>query len=269
MELPLFKIRASSASEILAGELGLTEAQTLKYHELNNRKNDLKGKPLTPNMVAELALLQYKKDNPQLPEGVKTYCKQWVKEQLYDRRKNFTNKYLEKGLQVEKDSINFAGEHLGWVDAEKNDEWFEDDYMCGTPDVLIESTKVVIDVKNAYDCFTMPLFEDVIPTKGYNDQLQVYLVLTGYEKALLVYTLMDAPLDIMKSEMKRLSWKEGLMGEVPPEMYQRVKEQMSYSDLDPSLRLKTFEVEKDASVISKLVERVIMCREYIKTLKIK
>lgn len=266
--IPKFKIRASAASEILGGTIGLTDVQSAKLYELTERKkgaaNGVAGiKPLTPNMEAELERLIFKFNNPELPEGAKTYCQKWLKEQLYNRRKHFSNRYLEKGIACEDDAIEFASEYYGWIGACKNDEWFEDDYMQGTPDIILEGESHVIDIKNSYDAFSFPLFEEEIPTKGYNDQLQVYLALTGHERATLTYVLMDAPLDIMKEEMRRMSWKEGSMGLISDELYQKVKAEMTYSNLPPELRLKSYTVERDPTVIDELQFRVDLCRSYI------
>lgn len=271
MNLPIFKIRASAASEILGGTMGLTEVQNAKLIELSTRKEQAangvdKVKPLTDKMEAELANLIYKFENPELPDGAKTYCQKWIKEQLYNRRKHFSNLYLEKGIQCEDGAIEFASDYHGWEGAEKNDEWFEDAYMQGTPDIILENESHVIDIKNSYDAFSFPLFETEIPTKGYDTQLQVYLHLTGHDCATLCYCLMDAPLDIMKEEMRRMSWKEGSMGAVSDELYQKVKAEMTYSNLIPELRLKTFTVTKDQSVIDELIFRVEKCREYIEQL---
>jgi len=199
-----------------------------------------------------------------------TFCSNWLKESLYDRRKNFKNKYTEKGIVMEDEAIQYVKEQLGWrEDITKNDEWFEDDYFTGTPDILIEEESVVIDIKNSYDCYTFPLFETEIPTKGYDYQLQAYMALTGYEKAYLVYVLMDAPLDIMKAEMRRLSWAEGLRGEIPDELYQKVKQEMTYSHLPAHLRIKIFEVVRDEKVIKQIKGRVDECRSYIEKVKLK
>lgn len=197
------------------------------------------------------------------------FCDNWLKEQLYARRKNFKNKYTEKGIIMEDEAIAYASLHLEWGDVEKNDEWFEDDYFTGTPDILIEETSTVIDIKNSYDCYTFPLFDTEIPTKGYDFQLQAYLALTGYENAQLVYCLMDAPLDIMQQEMRRLSWAEGLRGEIPKELHDKVKEEMTYSHLPPHLRLKVFNIERNETLIEQIKSRVDECREYIDRVKIK
>ncbi|MEO6522192.1 MAG: hypothetical protein ABIN91_10975 [Mucilaginibacter sp.] len=286
-QLPIFKIRASAASEILAGSIGLSEAQSARLADLSARKADTAAKPLTPNMDTELAALLYKKANPELPTGAKSYCEKWLKEQLYDRRKNFANKYLEKGISCEDASIAYAAEALGWGQVAKNEEWFSDEWMEGTPDIICElysrevgrdndiietTTPTIIDMKNVWDCFTLPLFEEEIPTEGYVKQLQVYMHMVSQEygvefnDAILCYALMDAPADVMQKEMRRLSWEEGHQGLITPEIGERVRREMTYSDLHASLRLKTFIVKRNPSIIVELKIRVEMCRIYISKL---
>lgn len=275
--LPTFKIRASAASEILAGKIGLTEVQVARIEDLEAREKG-EGKPLTPNMVEELNKLRQKRDNPELPQGAKTYCEKWLKEKLYERRKNFANQYLEKGIAVEEDSIKYAAEHLSWGGVCKNEEWFRDEWMEGTPDVVCELlingdvVPTVIDMKNVWDCFTMPLFDDVIPNDGYEIQLQVYMHLVSQEykidfnNAILCYALMSAPLNVMEKEMRKLSWEEGHQGLITDEIRQRVHREMSYDSMPPSLRLKTYLVRRDLEIIEELKYRVELCREYIPTL---
>ncbi len=192
-----------------------------------------------------------------------SYLDEWMKEQIYNRRKDFASKYFDKGNACENDAIAFASANLKWGHVEKNDEWFEDDIFQGTPDIIHERQKFIADIKNSWDCFTFPLYDTEIPTDGYDDQLNGYMQLTGYRSAQLVYCLMDAPLDLMKKEMSRLSWKEGYRGEVPPEVYQKVKDDMTYSDLPASLRLKVFEVEFNPDRIKAIQDRVLVCRRYI------
>ena len=266
LKIPVFKIRASSASEILAGKIGLTDVQTAKLKELQQRKTDAangvpKISPLTANMEKELEGLIYKKANPELPKTAKTYCEKWIKEQLYDRRKNFTSKYTDKGTQCEDGSITFAAEYYGWGDVEKNEEWFEDDYFQGTPDIITAS--IVRDMKNVWDCFTLPLFDDKIPNEGYETQLQVYMHLTGITEAELVYSLMSAPLNVMEREMKSLSWEQGQRGLITDDIRQTIKREMSYDDVAPELRLKAFKIDFNQLTIEELKMRVDMCREYI------
>lgn len=194
-----------------------------------------------------------------------TYLDEWMKEQIYNRRKDFASKYFDKGNACENDAIAFAAENLKWGIVYKNEEWFEDDIFQGTPDIMHERQQFIADIKNSWDCFTFPLYDKEIPTDGYEDQLNGYMQLTGYRNSKLVYCLMDAPLDLMKKEMSKLSWKEGYRGEVPPEVYQKVKEDMTYSDLPPILRLKVFDVSFNEKRIQDIQDRVLVCREYIES----
>ena len=41
-----------------------------------------------------------------ISEGAKTYCKKWLKEELFGRRYFFTSKYTNKGLETEEEALN-------------------------------------------------------------------------------------------------------------------------------------------------------------------
>lgn len=95
--IPLFKIHASQAGNILGGAFNKPTAKQLeRLDELQKRLNG-EGKPLTDNMKTELAELIEKRDaKPSLQAGAKTYLQKWMKEQLYNRTKEFTNQFTEK-----------------------------------------------------------------------------------------------------------------------------------------------------------------------------
>lgn len=172
-----------------------------------------------------------------------TYLEEWYKEQIYGYRKDISNKYLSKGNANEDEAIDLL---ISWNDldfAMKNEKHFEDEYFTGTPDLIIGDT--VYDTKCSWDCFTFPLFESEIPTKDYFYQLQVYMHLTGCRKAVLAYVLTNTP--------EELTWEE----------------KHDYSELDKKLKLKTFEITYDESIINDLKQRVINCRTYLETIKIK
>ena len=119
-----------------------------------------------------------------LSETTKTYLQEWMKERIFGMRKEISTKQINKGLEFEDLAIDKA---IDWLDLEfavKNTDKFEDDYFTGEPDLLLSDT--VVDIKNSWDCWTFPMFEDEIPTKGYFYQLQIYMHLTGLKKAKLV-----------------------------------------------------------------------------------
>ena len=182
------------------------------------------------------------KKKGELSKGTQTYVQEWIKQEIYGRRKDISSKYLDKGNAVEDDSIIFAAEQLDLGFVVKNEDFFEDEFMTGTPDVLLADE--VIDMKNSWDCFTFPLFEDKIPTKDYMYQLQGYMALTGKSKARLVYTLMNTDKDI----------NYGVAD--------------NYDDVDAKYRIKVFEVARDEEIIGAIKERVTEINEYISKLKL-
>ena len=172
-----------------------------------------------------------------LSKTTTTYLQDWVKEEVYGLKKSISSKYLDKGNAVEDDAIDYAAKELGWLFASKNDEHFEDEFFCGTPDVILEDK--IIDIKSSWDCFTFPLFEDEIPNKDYFYQLQVYMHLTGKKMAELVYVLMNTP--------------EGI----------GYDEAFDYSHLSSNYRIKSFAIDYDEEVIEQLREAVLNSRDYI------
>jgi hypothetical protein len=196
-----------------------------------------------------------------LSQTAKTYCETWLKEKLYMRFKVFSNKYTEKGLDVEGDAIKYIAEQLNLGLVFKNEEQFENDFLRGTPDLLLKDC--VIDNKSSWDCFTFPLF-DTEPDKGYWWQLQGYMALTGRANAKLIYTLMDAPQHLIDKEVERELW----FNRVPlDEITWEVREQMSskyrYNNMPDKLRLKVFEIQRDEDSINKIYANVEKCRNYI------
>jgi len=175
-----------------------------------------------------------------LSKTTKSYLEEWTKEQIYGVRKNIQSKYLTKGNQVEDDAIMYASAEKGWLFAEKNEEYFEDEYFCGTPDVILEDK--IIDIKSSWDCFSFPLFYNGVPNKDYYYQLQTYMHLTQKDKAQLVYVLMNTP------------------GELT------LEESHDYSEIESKYRIKSFDIDYDEEVIYELQHKVIESREYIEQL---
>ena len=257
-----FKIRCSAIGKIMAGNMGLTETQEAKFQTLSTKVTltDLQGK--------ELAELQRKKVFPELPQTAKSYCQTWIKEQLYDRHFNFGSKYTDKGNAVEDESIEFIARQLGYSEFEiqtgvflKNNEFFENEFMCGTPDV--DLPKLIIDAKNSWDADTFPLFEVELPNKDYYWQGQGYMNLTNKQKYKVIYTLMNTPELIIESEMRRDCYRKGIQFEDAE--YQEYYDNMTYDNVPDNLRIKIFEFDRNDADILAINARVIECRKYIKT----
>lgn len=186
--------------------------------------------------------------------GAETYCKKWYTEQIYGRKEEVSSKYMFKGNSVEDESIEFIGKQLEYKKLSKNHKSFENDFMTGTPDVITKDE--ILEVKNSWNCFTFPLLETEIPTKGYYYQVQGYMHLSGLKKAKLIYTLMDTPEDLIEKDF---------LGNIP---YEDFKKKYIFSDLDRKYRIKVFEIIYNEEVIENIIDRVNACRKYIETIKI-
>ena len=172
-----------------------------------------------------------------LSETTKTYLKDWAVSEIYGYQKEIKSKYITKGLTKEDEAIDKA---IEWLDLDfvlKNEKYFEDDYFCGTPDLITDDE--VIDIKNSWDCWTFPLFDNEIKNKDYFTPLQVYMHLTGKKRARLVYVLLNTP--------EEMHWEQ----------------QLKYDDKPKKLRIKAFSVDYDPLVIESLKEKVIESRKYI------
>ena len=192
-----------------------------------------------------------------------SYCQQWLKQTLYNRKKEFSNKYTQKGIEIEDNSIDFISEHLEYGMLIKNEAHFENDFMTGTPDVILNDR--LIDVKNSWDCFTFPLFDKEIPNKDYYWQAQCYMALTGRHFYELIYVLSDTPLHLIEKEA--FFWcKNNGYDELDIDIYDKFVDKMTYPDIENSMKIKLFEIKRNNEDIEKINERVFQCREYIKTL---
>lgn len=192
------------------------------------------------------------------------YVENWIKEQVYGRKKEIASKYTEKGTEMELQAIVFASDIFGWGFVPKNEISLENGHITGTPDLILRDR--VVDIKCSWDCFTFPLFDTEIPNMHYWWQLQGYMDITGLDRAHLVYCLMDSPDSIVDSEARRISYKMGCT-EVDAMLYEEVKADMSYSGVPERLRIKSFEVERDDSAIRMIYDRVEIMREYINQLQ--
>jgi hypothetical protein len=260
----VFKIRCSAISNIMAGEVGLTDVQESRLNELLLRRNGT-GKPLTDNMNVELDKLIYKKDNPELPQGAKTYCKNWLKKALFFRDDNWKSIVIDKGLMCEFDGIKLINEVYN-VNVEKNDEYFSNEFIQGSPDVL-QGSELVRDIKSSWDLFTFPMFDDELPKPEYWWQLQGYMLLTGIKKASLDYVLIDTPMPLVDLDLKKLYYQSGgVAADWTPEHYESYYPNYRFDDIPKEKRVKSFVFDLENGIEEKIIERVEMCRKYIDTL---
>ena len=198
-----------------------------------------------------------------LSQTAKTYIHELVLQEKYGIRKEFSSRYTDKGNAVEDLSISLVNDVLDVEFIYKNEDYFENDYIKGTPDVNTE--KVLLDVKSSWDATTFPFFDTEIPNKDYFYQLQGYMWLTGKQQSMLCYCLVDTPELMVEDEIRRTHWKLNLMEE-SLDLRDEIQKKHIFSHIPKNRRVKVFYVQKDEAVIERIKEQVELCREYYNTL---
>lgn len=263
MNIDEIKFRCHALGLIMPDSSKITELQLKKIEELENRT-----KPRTPNQEAEYQRLILKRDSPpELSETAKAHCLEKFIELRYGRVKSIENKYLIKGLAVEKESFKLFSRGTGMIHLQYEKDRLENEYISGLPDCLDHG--IVTDIKSSWDIFTF--FNTVM--KGYDSryfwQVQGYMFLTGLPKARLAFCLVNTPDELINDEKRRIQWKMNSI-DTESEEYKaaclEIEKRCIYDDIPINERIYTFDIERDELAIEKIKTRVKECREYIKVL---
>lgn len=267
-----FRISCSQIGKIMTEPKGKSRREKIvdieqlisdSNDKFNALRDGLKSKDNLAIKINKLCderdLLYLSPNVPELSETAKSYCQDWVKQKLYERRKSFTSKYTDKGNFVESQAIEYLESALGWDFAVKNDRREYSELIEGECDVILFET--IVDLKCCWDCFTFPLFDKVIPEKDYEYQIQGYMFLYGKPKGEVIFCLMDTPEEVIQKEVR---WKLG--EEYTREQYEAFYATYIYSGLPDDLRIKRFQFEYNLDMIRAIESRVLECREYIASL---
>ncbi len=199
-----------------------------------------------------------------LSQTTKTYLQELLLEEMYGIKKEINSRYLDKGNLVEDESIALADEVLDLGFVFKNDEYFSNDYIKGTPDVI--TSTFVLDVKSSWTGATFPFFEEEIPNNDYYYQIMGYLWLTGRKNGILAYCLIDTPEDIVLDEIRRTAWAKKEL-EISEATESEVRKQHEFSHIPKKNRVKAFLIDYDDNVIEAMKTRIEECRVYYNELK--
>jgi len=194
-----------------------------------------------------------------LSQTAKTYLKELALEEKFGIRKEFSSRYTDKGNIQEDTAIEMASQVLNLPFALKNTEYFENEFIKGTPDLILEDE--IIDIKCSWDGTTFPWFEDELPNKDYFWQLVGYMWLTGRSKARVVYCLVDTPEDIVQDEIRRTSWKKFEI-DVTEETENEVRAKHEFSHISENKRVRAFQIELNEANIEQVKEKLLHAIEY-------
>lgn len=198
-----------------------------------------------------------------LSATAKSYLQDLHKEVLFGKSTEIQSKYLDKGIQVEDESIAMYNRVTGDA-AKKNEKHYANTYICGTPDIVDSK---LIDIKSSWDFKTFPMHEESLPNKDYYWQLQGYMELTRKTESWIMYCLVDTPTQIIQDEIRRQGWKLGMI-EVPMDLEAEIYDRLQYADIPEELRVKKFHIEYNDEDVQRLYERIEICREYLNDLSV-
>lgn len=195
-----------------------------------------------------------------LSQTTKSYIKELVLEHKYGIRKEINSRYLDKGNMVENESIELTERVLDLDLIVKNESYFENDFICGTPDIIMGDT--IIDVKSSWSAHTFPFFlDEELPNKDYYYQVQGYMALTGATKGMVVYCLINTPEEIVLDEIRRTSWSRHEL-DVTEETEAEVRQQHEFDHIPEVNRVKAYHIERNEDVIQAIYDKVNECKIY-------
>jgi hypothetical protein len=201
----------------------------------------------------------------QLSETCKSELIKVFINEKYGRSKNIQNKYLEKGITQEEESITLYSKFKKnyYVN---NKARMSNDFITGEWDIL--KNEIVTDIKTSWDIFSFFKAKNEPLNKDYFFQLQGYMSLTGAKSATLAYCLVNTPLNLIEQEKKSLWYK---LNCPDLEAYDYLKgceeiDRLSiYEDIPVNERVFEIEIERDEEIIQAINKRALECREWMNT----
>ena len=218
------------------------------------------------NAGALLTEPKLKSEAGQLSLTAKTMIEaMWLKN-TFGYREIVTTDAMTKGLRLEQESMALAQTVLGGAFRSKNRETFKNDFIIGTPDIIL--TDYVEDIKT---CYNLRTFFEAEPTKLYLTQAQCYMALTGRKSYRLIYCLVPNADDAIIKECERVAWQYGR--DYENEDYIAHCSQIKANNdciakIPIEQRVKVFEFEHDAEMVAKIYGQIEKARVYYETIKL-
>lgn len=178
------------------------------------------------------------KGQDELSVGAKTYVTKLAKEFVYGYDERISNKYMDKGIRCEDESINLYNA-VKLSSYAKNTERRQNEWITGEADIV--ATHKIIDIKTSWSLATFPVLAEQGEDKGYEWQLRAYMMLWDKPYAEIAYCLVSTPDD--------------LIGWDAPSLHQ-------VDHIDRELRVTTVPYERDLTLENKIKIKVEAARVY-------
>jgi len=202
-----------------------------------------------------------KKEAGELSETTKTALREiWIEETFGRKKFDTSNKFTEKGLLCEQDSLELVTSVYKRGFLAKNKDFLVNRYVCGTPDVL---KPILIDIKTSWDIWTFAKVDEKKAKSDYFWQLLGYMWLLGRKRSKLIYALVNTPEDIKEKELYNLTFKN-----ITPEEQIKAEANYCFDDIPCKHRVKMYNFKFEMEKIQELKRTLDASRAYLKTIKL-
>ena len=173
-----------------------------------------------------------------LSVGAKTAITKLAKEAVYGYDERISSKPMQKGIQVEDQSIELLNSVL-FTSYAKNTERKTNEWITGECDIFTGSK--IIDIKSSWSLATFPALAEDGENKTYTWQLAAYMWLWDVDSAAIAYCLVSTPEELIGYEDRQLH---------------------VIDHITPELRVTLLHQERDKTMEAKIIEKVEAGREY-------
>lgn len=178
-----------------------------------------------------------------LSVGAKTFLKKIAREIAYGFDSEIENKYMNKGIQCEDDSIELLN-LVYFQEYKKHSGRIVTDLMSGECDILTDS--YIRDVKTSWSMETFPVLIEDAEDKIYEWQGRAYMHLYDRPEFRLDFCMVTTPEELRKYENSKIHEVD----HIPPE-----------------LRVTTVIYKRDMELEAKMIEKCKAAQLYIEEVK--
>lgn len=174
-----------------------------------------------------------------LSQTAKSYINQIAKENFYGYKSEIKNRYLDKGINQELESLQLLNS-VRFENYQKNSQRMENDLITGECDILTNDS--IIDIKTSWSLDTFPELPEDIDSKEYEWQGRAYMMLYDRFEFELVFCMVS-------------TWDEFLSPYDDRSLHQ-------VDHIDPRKRITSITIERDLELENQMLERCQIATEY-------
>lgn len=174
-----------------------------------------------------------------LSQTAKSYIREIAKQDFYGYSSELSNKYLDKGIQVEDESIELFNA-VFLRDFTKNTERVENDFLTGECDMIDETD--IVDIKSSWSLETFPALEQDAQDKNYEWQVRGYMMLYNRMFASVSFCMVSTPNELLND------WDNHSIHKV--------------DHIDPAHRVTVVSYERDFELEKQIEEKCTKAIEY-------